>query len=51
MTKSTQDTMVNVQQMILLPLLASKYIKSKKESTGRCHQVNEGKSRLEAKRV
>jgi len=47
-TRSTQDTMVNALKKNLLPLLASKYGQSTKKSTRRHHQVNEGKSGLEA---
>ena len=43
--------MVNALKKNLLPLLASKYGQLTKKSTRRHHQVNEGKSGLEAERA
>jgi hypothetical protein len=50
-TNSTQTTMVNTLKKNFVPLAASRYGKSTKRSTQQRHQVNEGKSGLEAERV
>jgi K+/H+ antiporter YhaU regulatory subunit KhtT len=43
--------MVNAPKMYFSPLLAGRYSKLTKRSTQQCHQVNDGKSGLEAERV
>jgi len=50
-TKSMQTTMVNAPKKNFLSVLAGKYGKSTKQSTQRRHEVNEGKSCLEAETV
>ena len=49
--QSMQTTMVNAPKKNFLPHPAARNGKSKKRSTQRCHQANEGKSGLEAERV
>jgi hypothetical protein len=50
-TKSTKTTRVNASKKIFSPHPVSRYGKSKKRSTQRRHQANEGKSGLEAERI
>ena len=50
-TNSTTTTMVNAPKKNFSPLPAGRYGKSKKRSTQRRHQANEGKSGLVAERI
>jgi uncharacterized protein with WD repeat len=50
-TKSTELTMVNAPKKDFSPLPAGRYGKSRKWSTQRRHQANDGKSGLVAERV
>jgi len=50
-TKSTKTTIVNAPKKNYSPLPAGRYGKSKKRSTQRRHQANDGKSRFEAERI
>jgi len=50
-TKSTQTTIFNASKQNIWPLLAGRYGKTRKRSTQRHHQANEGNSGLEAERV
>jgi len=50
-TKCTQTTLVNALKKDFSPIPAGRYGKSRNRSTLRPHQVNEGKSCLEAERV